>query len=91
MRKGDVLTRGRPVGYEPGACNYDTASLSEVAILSLGFRGVADLVIVVVKLRADEGMATCKRRKLAERDKGVKGEGPDMLMKSDQMHGRLLL
>jgi hypothetical protein len=45
-----TLTRGRPVGYVPGICNYDINSLSEVVIPSLWSQGAADLAVVVVKL-----------------------------------------
>ena len=64
-----------------GSCNYDMNSLSEVVISSLWSQGVADLVIVVVKLRADEDMVTYLRVKLAARSKKAKGKGPDMLTK----------
>ena len=74
-----------------GACNYDMNSLSGAAMPALWSQGVADLVIVVVKLRADEDMVTCLRGKLVARDRDAKGKGPDMLTKCNQMHGQLPL
>jgi hypothetical protein len=41
-------------------------------------RGISDLVIVVIKLRAYEDEVTHPRIKLIERD-GSRGEGPNML------------
>ena len=74
-----------------GSCNYDMHSLSEAAMPSLWSQGVADLVIVVVKLRAVEDMVTYLRIKLAESSGNAKGKGPDMLTKGNQMHGQLSL
>ena len=42
-------------------------------------RGFSDLVIVVVKPEADEGVVTYPRIKLLVRDRKVRGEGRDML------------
>ena len=39
------------------------------------YQGDADEAVVVVKPSAEDGMVTYLRRKLAERDKEVKGEG----------------
>lgn len=39
------------------------------------YQGDADEAVVVVKLLADDDVVTYPRRKLAERDKEVKGEG----------------
>jgi hypothetical protein len=40
--------------------------------------GVADEAVVAVKPSADEGMATCLRRKPRESDREVGGEGRNM-------------
>ena len=42
-------------------------------------QGISDLVIVAVKLRAKEDMATYLRIKLSESGRKTKGKGPDML------------
>lgn len=70
-RKEFVLTRGRPVGYVPGTCNYDISSLSTAVMLMLWSQGAADLIVVVVKRLAYEGMETCLRVKLVERGRSV--------------------
>lgn len=38
-------------------------------------QGVADEAVVAVKPSAEEGVVTCPRTKLAERDREVEGEG----------------
>jgi len=65
--KGFTLTQGRPAGYVPEVHNYDDTLLSEVVIPSLWSQRVTDLVVVVVKLPADESVATRLRIKLEER------------------------
>jgi hypothetical protein len=42
-------------------------------------QGISDLVIVVIKLRADEDMVTYLRIKLSESGRKIKGKGLDML------------
>ena len=84
--KGITLTRGRPVGYVPGICNYDINPLSAAVMLSLWSQGVADLIAVVVKPLAGEDMVTYLRVKLAVRGKEAKGKGSDMLTKGNQMY-----
>lgn len=62
-------------------------------MLSLRSQRVADLLIVVIKLRADENMVTYLRVKHAVRSRKrpkvgrkAKGEGVDTLTKCNQMH-----
>lgn len=50
---------------------------------SLWSQGVADLVVVVIKLRAEEDMGTYLRAKLPASSKDAKGKGPDMLTKGN--------
>jgi hypothetical protein len=84
--QGYVLTWGRPVGYDPEICNYDINLLSAVAILSLRFQGVADLLIVVIKPNAYENMVTCWRIKHTESSRKTKGKGADTPTKCNHMH-----
>ncbi len=58
---------------------------------ALWSQGVADPIVVVVKLQADEDMVTYLRVKLVERGSNAKGKGSDMLTKGNHMHGLLSL
>ncbi len=78
-----TLTRGRPVGYVPGICNYDINLLSGTVMSSLWYQWVADLVVVVVKPRADEGNGDMLEDKTRGKRQDVKGKGPDILTKSN--------
>lgn len=80
-RKGNILTQGRPVGCEPERHNYDDHLLNGVEIPPLRPQGVADSAVVVVKLSTEENTVTCLRIKLIERDRKIKGKGPDMITK----------
>lgn len=80
-----ALTWGRPVGYDPEICNYDTNLLSAAAMLSLRSQGVADLLIVVIKQHAYENMVTYLRIKHVERGRKTKGKGADTLTKCNHM------
>ena len=84
--QGCVLTWGGPVEYDPGMCNYDIIPLSTAAMLMLWSQGVADLLVVVIKLHAYENMATYLRRKHAVRGRKTKGKGADTLTKCSHMH-----
>lgn len=79
-----MLTQGLPAEYVPGICNYDINPLSAEVISSLWSQGVADLIILVIKLTTNEDVVTYLRIKSKVRDKDVKDEGSDMLMKCNQ-------
>lgn len=89
--QGNVLTWGRPVGYDPEICNYDINLLSTTAMLLLRSQGVADLLVVVIKRHAYENMVTYLRIKQAERGRKTKGKGADTLTKCNHMHWLLRL
>lgn len=86
QNKETFLPGEGPLGRTPGICNYDINPLSAAAMLSLRVQGTADPLVVVIKLHAEENMATCLRIKRAESSCKAKGKGADMLTKRNQMH-----
>ena len=65
-------------GEEPsdlGRCNYDTERPKRSRDVTGMDRGLADEVVVVVKLGANEGMVTCQRIKHLESARGKKKPG----------------
>jgi len=55
-------------------------------MLVLWSQGVADLLVVVIKLHAYENMVTYLRIKHAESGRKAKGKGADTLTKGNHMH-----
>jgi hypothetical protein len=60
-------------------------------MLLLRSQGVADLLIVAIKLHAYENTVTYLRIKHAERGRKTKGKGADTLTKGNHMHRLLRL
>lgn len=92
VRRRETFLPGEgPIGYVPEICNYDINLLSAAAMLALWFQRVADPIIVVVKLHAEESMATYLRAKRAGSSRKAEGKGSDMLTKCNQKHQLLQL
>jgi hypothetical protein len=83
--QGRSLTWGRPVGYDPEICNHDINLLSTAAMLMLWSQGVADLLVVVIKLHTYENMVTYLRIKYTESGRKTKGKGAGTMTKGNHI------
>lgn len=55
---------------EPELCNYDISLLSVAAMSSLWSQGVADPIVVVIKLQADDGYGDIARGQNLQKEAG---------------------
>lgn len=69
-KEGSILPGEEP--SDLGRCNYDTERPKRSRDVTGMDRGLADEVVVVVKLGANEGMVTCQRIKHLESARGKK-------------------